>query len=113
MKVLGTLRYSKNNKEWFSVRFDDGIVVIIDRVGKDKWVKGNIISIGMDSYYITKDKWPKGKNLEKRIDAAKDHIVISSFLEWHGDVSKLLDCMIDFLLSANAHFFVIAGTELD
>ena len=68
VKVLGTLRYEKRSKEWFSVQFDDGIILMIDRVGEDKWESANMISVGIDSYYLSKKKWPKGQNLKKRID---------------------------------------------
>tara|TARA_R110000851_G_scaffold217246_1_gene370171 strand:+ start:278 stop:550 length:273 start_codon:yes stop_codon:yes gene_type:complete len=70
MKVLGTLRYEKNGKESFSVRFDDGITLRIQKSRTGTWEKTSTISTGLSSYFITKSKWPKGKNLEKRIELA-------------------------------------------
>ena len=53
----------------YSVHFDDGITLIVKTVD-EQIVYENMLSVGLDSYYLKKGKWPTGKNLEKRIELA-------------------------------------------
>ena len=57
----------------YSVHFDDGITLIVKTVD-DKIVYDNMLSVGLDTYYLKKGKWPAGKNLEKRIELASEFI---------------------------------------
>ena len=57
----------------YSVHFDDGITLIV-RTVDDDIVYENMLSVGLDSYYLKKGKWPKGANLEKRVELAKEFI---------------------------------------
>lgn len=50
----------------YAVTFTDGISIILD----EKMRCCNMISTGLDSYFIIKGKWPGGKNLEKRVSLA-------------------------------------------
>tara|TARA_R110002110_G_scaffold22393_1_gene87048 strand:- start:15 stop:260 length:246 start_codon:yes stop_codon:yes gene_type:complete len=54
----------------YSIQFDDGIAVILDK----KLGYMQMISTGLESYYIKKMKWPKGKNLEKRVNSSREWI---------------------------------------
>jgi|TARA_B110000196_G_C20664433_1_gene438956 hypothetical protein len=67
MKITGTLRNTAFNKEIFHVHFDDGMTINIRRTGKT-FLYDNMVSKGLDSYFLKKGKWPKGKNLEKRME---------------------------------------------
>lgn len=70
MKPIGSLRNGgTSDKPRFSVHFDDGMTIILHTVGVDL-VYENMLSVGVDSYYLKKGKWPTGKNLEKRVDMA-------------------------------------------
>ena len=53
----------------FSVHFDDGITLIL-YTKNDELLYENMLSVGLDSYYLKKRKWPSGKNLEKRMELA-------------------------------------------
>ena len=57
----------------YSVHFDDGITLIVKTVD-EQIVYENMLSVGLDSYYLKKGKWPTGKNLEKRIELASQFI---------------------------------------
>lgn len=57
----------------YSVHFDDGITLIVKTVN-DKIVYDNMLSVGLDTYYLKKGKWPSGKNLEKRVELASEYI---------------------------------------
>lgn len=57
----------------YSVHFDDGITLIVKTVD-DKIVYENMLSVGLDTYYLKKGKWPTGKNLEKRVELASEFI---------------------------------------
>ena len=57
----------------YSVHFDDGITLIVKTVD-DKIVYENMLSVGLDTYYLKKGKWPAGKNLEKRVELASEFI---------------------------------------
>jgi hypothetical protein len=48
----------------FSVSFDDGITIILN----NRLEFFNMISTGLDSYFLKKGKWPRGKNLSNRVD---------------------------------------------
>jgi hypothetical protein len=67
MKITGTLRNTAFNKEIFHVHFDDGMTINIRRSGQ-QFIYDNMVSKGLDSYFLKKGKWPKGKNLEKRME---------------------------------------------
>ena len=67
MKITGTLRNTAFNKEIFHVHFDDGMTINIRRSGQ-QFIYDNMVSKGLDSYFLKKCKWPKGKNLEKRME---------------------------------------------
>lgn len=57
----------------YSVHFDDGITMIMHT--KDgELVYENMLSVGLNSYYLQKGKWPTGKNLEKRIELCQQFI---------------------------------------
>ena len=57
----------------YSVHFDDGITLIVKTVD-EQIVYENMLSVGLDSYYLKKGKWPTGKNLEKRVELASQFI---------------------------------------
>jgi hypothetical protein len=57
----------------YSVHFDDGITMIMKTVDGELQYE-NMLSVGLDSYYIKKKKWPAGKNLEKRIELCREFI---------------------------------------
>lgn len=57
----------------YSVHFDDGITMII-KTEQGELVYENMLSVGLDSYFLKKGKWPTGKNLEKRVTLATDFI---------------------------------------
>ena len=57
----------------YSVHFDDGITLIVKTVD-EQIVYENMLSVGLDSYYLKKGKWPAGRNLEKRIELASQFI---------------------------------------
>ena len=50
----------------YAADFTDGITVIFN----EQYNVVNMLSVGTDTYYISKGKWPKGKNLEKRSELA-------------------------------------------
>ena len=57
----------------YSVHFDDGITILL-KTDNDKFVYENMLSVGLDSYYLKTGKWPAGKNLEKRVELATSFI---------------------------------------
>ena len=57
----------------YSVHFDDGITLIV-RMTNNQIVYENMLSVGLDTYFLKKNKWPTGKNLEKRIELAEQFI---------------------------------------
>jgi len=70
MKPISSLvNGGTKTKPRYSVHFDDGITIIIKTVS-DELVYENMLSVGLDSYFLKKGKWPAGKNLETRIDLA-------------------------------------------
>lgn len=70
MKPISSLvNGGTKTKPRYSVHFDDGITIIIKTVS-DELVYENMLSVGLDSYFLKKGKWPEGKNLETRIDLA-------------------------------------------
>lgn len=76
MKPVGSLVNSKGSGEHqprFSVQFDDGITILLHTI-KDEIVYENMISVGMDTYFLKNMKWPSGKNLEKRTKLAVDYV---------------------------------------
>jgi len=48
----------------FAVSFNDGITIILNQ----KLEYHNMISTGLDSYFIKKGKWPTNNNINKRVD---------------------------------------------
>jgi len=60
-----------DERETFAASFDDGMVVILN----SKLEYHNMLSTGLDSYFIRKGKWPKGKNLDNRVLATKHWIM--------------------------------------
>lgn len=48
----------------FAASFDDGITVILDVGLQYK----NMLSTGLESYFIKKNKWPTPKNLQRRVE---------------------------------------------
>ena len=70
MKPISSLvNGGTKTKPRYSVHFDDGITLIL-KTEKEELVFENMLSVGLDTYYLKKGKWPSGKNLEKRIDLA-------------------------------------------
>ena len=51
-----------NYDNTYAISFDDGITLIMN----ERFSVVNMISTGLESYFLEKKKWPKGKNLEKR-----------------------------------------------
>jgi hypothetical protein len=47
----------------FAASFDDGITIILT----DKLQYQNMISTGLDSYFMTKGKWPTRASINKRV----------------------------------------------
>jgi hypothetical protein len=64
MKVTGA-RWNNDTKR-FCVDFDDGITLLIS----DQHEVENMLSVGLDSYFICKGKWPAGTNLSRRREMA-------------------------------------------
>lgn len=60
-----------DERQTFAASFDDGMVIILD----DKLEYHNMLSTGLDSYFIRKGKWPKGKNLDNRVLATRHWIM--------------------------------------
>jgi hypothetical protein len=56
-------------KPRYSVHFDDGITLIL-KTENDTLVYENMLSVGLDTYYLKNMRWPTGKNLEKRVELA-------------------------------------------
>lgn len=54
----------------FAASFDDGMIIILD----NKLDYHNMLSTGLDSYFIRKGKWPSGKNLDNRVLATRHWI---------------------------------------
>lgn len=70
MKPISSLvNGGTKTKPRYSVHFDDGITIILKTVN-DELVYENMLSVGLDSYFLKKGKWPKGKNLDTRVDLA-------------------------------------------
>ena len=55
----------------FAASFDDGIIIILT----DKLQYHNMVSIGLDSYFIIKGKWPTPANINKRVTASTEWIM--------------------------------------
>jgi len=60
-----------DERHTFAASFDDGMTIILN----DKLEYHNMLSTGLDSYFIHKGKWPKGKNLDNRVLAVKHWIM--------------------------------------
>ncbi len=74
MKPISSLvNGGTKQKPRYSVHFDDGITLIVHMSG-DEIVYENMLSVGLDTYYLKTGKWPKGKQLEKRLNLAKEFI---------------------------------------
>ena len=74
MKPISSLVNGGTKQEpRYSVHFDDGITLIVHMSGDDI-VYENMLSVGLNSYYLQTGKWPKGKQLEKRLTLAKEYI---------------------------------------
>lgn len=74
MKPIGSLvntNIPDGNHPRFSVQFDDGITIMLHTI-KGELVYENMLSVGVDTYYLKTGKWPKGKQLEKRVKMAVD-----------------------------------------
>lgn len=71
--ISSLLNGGTKTKPRYSVHFDDGITIIL-KTESDNLVYDNMLSVGLDSYYLKKGKWPSGKNLEKRIELAVAYI---------------------------------------
>lgn len=68
MKILGVNRHSTHKT--FAVSFADGITVILD----DKLEYNNMISVGLESYFLETGKWPTKRNLDKRVKLGQEWI---------------------------------------
>ena len=68
MKATGA-RWN-NDTEVYCVDFDDSITLLLDRNLQYR----NMLSVGLDSYFLNKGKWPTGKNLEKRVTLAAEWV---------------------------------------
>ena len=55
----------------FAASFDDGMVIILS----DRLEYHNMLSTGLQSYYIRRGRWPTGKNLTNRVLAVKHWIM--------------------------------------
>lgn len=74
MKPISSLLNGGTKKNpRYSVHFDDGITLILKTVDACL-VYENMLSVGLDTYYLKKGKWPSGKNLEKRVELAIAYI---------------------------------------
>lgn len=71
--ISSLLNGGTKKKPRYSVHFDDGITLILKTVD-DNLVYENMLSVGLDTYYLKKGKWPAGKNLESRIELAIAYI---------------------------------------
>ncbi len=74
MKPIGSLLNGGTKaRPRYSVHFDDGMTIII-KTENDTLKYDNMLSVGLDSYFLKKGKWPTGKNLEKRVELAVAYI---------------------------------------
>ena len=76
MKPIGSLVNGKGTGEHqprFSVQFDDGITILLHTV-KGEIVYENMISVGLDTYFLKNMRWPTGKNLSNRSALAIDYV---------------------------------------
>lgn len=69
MMKIESARWNESNKT-FAASFSDGITVILT----DELEYHNMVSTGLESYYIEKRKWPRGKNLSTRVNLSKEWI---------------------------------------
>ena len=70
MKPISSLiNGGTKTKPRYSVHFDDGITLIL-KTENDTLVYENMLSVGLDTYYLKNMRWPAGKNLEKRVELA-------------------------------------------
>lgn len=74
MKPISSLLNGGTKKNpRYSVHFDDGITLILKTID-GVLAYENMLSVGLDTYYLKKGKWPTGKNLEKRVELAVAYI---------------------------------------
>ena len=73
LKVIST---TKLKKDWYSVQFNDGILLnILYEKGRASWSDvGPMCSLGLDSYFCKKGYFPKGQNLRNRLLKGTDAI---------------------------------------
>lgn len=71
--VSSLLNGGTKAKPNYSVHFDDGITILLKTVN-DELVYSNMLSVGLDTYFLKKGKWPSGKNLEKRVTLACEFV---------------------------------------
>ena len=73
LKVISTTKLKKN---WYSVEFNDGILLNIKyEKGKSSWTDvGPMCSLGVDSYFYKNGHYPKGQNLRNRLLKGTDAI---------------------------------------
>ena len=70
MKPIGSLvNGGTKSKPRYSVHFDDGITILL-KTESEQLVYENMLSVGLETYFLKKGKWPSGKNLDKRIELA-------------------------------------------
>lgn len=60
-----------DTRQTFAASFDDGMIIILDSNLEYR----NMLSTGLDSFYMKKGKWPTGKNLENRVLATRHWIM--------------------------------------
>jgi len=71
MKIEATSKLkTKNQKNSFSIVFDDGIIMQLNIDKKGEPIIGPLCAFGINSYYFKKGKYPTGKNLQQRVDMA-------------------------------------------
>lgn len=74
----------------FAAGFDDGITVILDQELQYK----NMLSTGLDSYFIKKNRWPTAKNMQRRVEMMIEWIMRNKkrYKKWpaHAKVDNII-----------------------
>ena len=69
MKIISVQYHDERHT--FAASFDDGITTILDADLQYK----NMLSTGLDSYFIKKGKWPTKKNIQRRVEMMTEWIM--------------------------------------
>ena len=104
MKIISVQYHDERHT--FAASFDDGITTILDADLQYK----NMLSTGLDSYFIKKGKWPTKKNIQRRhmalgTDAALRRVrqleVTQSLVQATGDPRANVPIFVSNFVSLN------------